>query len=249
MLTLEQLFPTKLIERDPDKVNAYIEQLPEGRVMMIEAGKTHLMVCKHDHALNTLDVVKISSEGLSNFTNLGGWMVKFVHNSEDWLWQVACSNEGPYDVGVALHPYPGKVNRGNQRNHDNTYVSFDLGCTYPMEWYPNYGDVEEYWPRHRAQLNLCIMQIYTMRMLQPCMRALKGKILDRCVKSWLDDFKRKYDSVYGASGYRLRKLTIASQNALTRFIIWMKRFTNSIWCMVPIEICRLIASYCRPYAR
>jgi hypothetical protein len=252
MLTLEQLFPTKLVERDHDRVNTYVEQLPEGRVMMIEAGDRYVMVRKHDHAHNILEVIRFCSESLATIEAIRGWAIKLVTTRYGYssTWQVAWGSEGPHDVGVLLHPYPGTVNRGNPQRMSGRHVSFDLGAytPYAIEWYPNYGDVEEYWPRHRAQLKLCIMQIYTMRMLQPCARMLKGKILDQCQDAWLKDFNRKYDSVYGKTGYRLRELTIASQNALTRFIIWMRRYTDSIWCTVPIEICRLIASHCRQYA-
>lgn len=244
MLTLEQLFPTKLVERDPDRVNSYVEQLPEGRVMMIEAGNIHLMVCKHDQALNRLDVVIVSSDNSSTIENRLGWTIKPVNVSDNWVWRVASNYHGPYDVGIMLHPYPGAGNRSI------SWTNFDLGYAtpYAIEWYPNYGNVEEYWPRHKEQLRLCIEQIYAMSTLHPCKRALKGEILDKQSELWIAEFNKTFHSVYGKSGYRLRKLTIASQNALARFLIWMKRYTSSIWHTVPVEICRLIAAYCRPYA-
>jgi hypothetical protein len=115
-------------------------------------------------------------------------------------------------------------------------------------WFPGYADIRTHWHIHFNTVRQIRYMICRWRFHKPCSQVLKNKIIDIYMDdSFVVSLHAKYTSVYGKSGYKLRQLTQAAQNALTRFIIWMKRFTDSIWCTVPIEICRLIASHCRLY--
>ena len=242
MLTLEQLFPTKLYETDPDRVRELIDMLPRGRRMIVRYGSTLTQLSRsHENFVTAVYIVRDQDK------------TRYV-NANRQFDPDTYTIYGPSDrhpIIASLHPPPDMARRGNMEYRNGQTQSLDLGKNCPLadEWYPNYGNsvLKDYWHLHRAALREIRHSVFSMRFMQPCKDALEGQPIDQDRSAWMAAFKTQYPSVYGKSGYRLRKLAIAAQNALVRLLIMMKRFTTSLWRMVPIELCRYIAAILRPY--
>jgi hypothetical protein len=216
-LTLEQLFPTKLFETDPDQVQKILAQLPVGAITYVFRTKS----CRPIMILH-------KEKGVYNYT---------YYTSRGQIY--TGGDIIPRDViAIACVPTPVQNEHG-LKCHSATLSS--------VEWYPGWDrpqDAIVFQAKQKDARDAIRRDIATWAHVQPCKVQLKGRIIQGPLLYMLTQVKNTYVCVYGKEGAKFRIAAIAASNARERFIIWLRR-TDSIWRGVPIDICRMIARMCR----